>query len=110
MSKKYFLVLLGITILTSSIGFAFADGQKVESKNTAILTIDTENNKYTIEKHGEIDRGSVKYSANIDTDNFYNVCNLSSIDIGKLTITNHSSNPGDLHIQAVKSKDYSVHF
>lgn len=110
MSKKYFLVLLGITILTSSIGFAFADGQKVESKNTAILTIDTENNKYTIEKHGEIDRGSVKYSANIDTDNFYNVCNLSSIDIGKLTITNHSSNPGDLHIQAVKSKDYSVHY
>lgn len=110
MNKKHFLVLLGITVLTSSIGIAFADGEKLESKNTAIIMVDTENNKYTIEKNKESDKGSVKYSANIDTDYFYNICNITSIDIEKLTITSHPSNPGDLHIKAIKNKDGSIHY
>ena len=112
MNKKYLVALLLVTILSLSTGLIFAGGQKTQSRseNTAILTIDTKNNEYTIEKDGEVDKGSVNYSANIDTDKFYNICNFTSIDTEKLTVTSHSNNPGDLHLKAVKSKDNSVHY
>ena len=76
MNKKYLVSLLMVTILSLNTGVIFSGEQKTQSRseNTAILTIDTKNNEYTIEKDGEVNKGYVNYSANIDTDNFYNIC------------------------------------
>ena len=50
MNKKYLVALFLVTILSLSTGLIFAGGQKTQSRseNTAILTIDTKNNEYTI--------------------------------------------------------------
>ena len=54
MKKKYKFGLLSLVgILSLSSISVFANDKNLESSNTATLTLDTENNEYTLEKDGK---------------------------------------------------------
>ncbi|MFI3211283.1 MAG: hypothetical protein R3Y64_09600 [Peptostreptococcaceae bacterium] len=106
-----------VTILLLGTASVFASGQelglqesKSEPENTAIITLDTEKNEYTIEYDGKQEKGSLITTATVGTDNFYNIATFTSIDTQKLTVTSASNNKGNLHVKAVKSKDHTVHY
>jgi len=111
MKKKYKFGLLSLVgILSLSSISVFANDKNLESSNTATLTLDTENNEYTLEKDGKLERGSLTTTTGIGNDNFYNIATFTSVDTGKLTVTSASTNKGKLHVKAVKSKSNSVHY
>lgn len=111
MNQKH-IIGLSALIATLSLGSvsAFANEPKTEPTNTATLTIDTENNEYTIEQDGKLEKGSLTTTATIGTDTFYNVATFTSVDTQKLSVTSASNNPGNLHVKAVKSKNNTVHY
>ena len=111
MKKKYIIGLSSLIAISSLNSTSiFANNQNTKFTNTATLTLDTENNEYTLEKDGKLERGSLTTSAVIGIDNFYNIATFTSIDTGKLTVTSASTNSGKLHVKAVKSKDNTVHY
>jgi hypothetical protein len=105
LNKKFVAISALIITIISIIKFTHTD------KSSAILTINTENNKYSIETQDKIiEKGSFSTTTGIGSDTFYNITSFINIDSQNFSIINMDTNPGDLHIRVVKYNDGLTHY